>query len=539
LKYAESVINSDMYRYEPALSPNIKSVRKLEWFDCIAAPCVHGCPTNQDIPDYLYYAGKGLYDEALEVILKKNPFPSVLGAVCTHFCQYKCTRINYDNPILIRDIKRYIVENATKEPLLTKSPDNGLKVAIIGAGPSGLSCAFFLILEGFKVDVYETKDSPGGMIADAIPTFRLQTNALKKDIDRISSLGVNFYWNYKITSNEFEKIQKEYDYIYIAVGAQKNRKLNIEGEELEGVIDPLEFLSAVKKGKNIKLGSKIAVIGGGNTAVDVARTAKRLVGGKGEVTLLYRRTRLEMPAGYEEIKDLIEENIIIKELVAPERISGENGKVKQMVLSMMKIEGVDSQGRPKPVKIPNSEITLDFDAIIPALGQEVDINFIDISSLKPDFKTYRTAINNIFIGGDAMRGAATIVNAVADGRKVAEIIMLQARIENKFKYFPLLKNRDISQHMLMRSRRIKGIQHNNRHNKLDFDIILKSFNPNQVKEEASRCLFCDEFCNICVTVCPNRANYSYSVKPQQYQLQKLIRNTNGEMVAYEDTVFVV
>lgn len=541
LEYAKNVVESDNYRYEAAISPNIKSKRKLGWFDCIAAPCVHGCPTNQDIPDYLYYASKGLYSEALEVILKKNPFPAVLGMVCTHLCQAKCTRINYDDSLLIRDIKRFVMESSTVEPKLNPAPANGLKVAVIGAGPSGLSAAFFLVLEGFEVNVFESQNIGGGMVSEAIPAFRLKAEALQKDIDRIASLGVRFHWNHKIDSSEFENLRKTHNYIYLAVGAQKVRKLDIPGEDLEGVLNPLAFLASVKRGEKVNVGPKVAVIGGGNTAMDVARTAKRLVGSNGEVVVLYRRTRSEMPAGHEEVTELAIEGIKVEELVAPERINGENGKVKEIVFSRMKLEGLDNQGRPKPVKIDGSEVTMAFDTIIPAAGQIVDIDFVDTSLLKYDAATNKTSIPNVFIGGDAKRGASTVVYAVGDGRKVAENIIFSAKLTGHFKHQPVLKHRSEKEHLLMRSRRIKGVHPEDltTDERTGFGQVLKPLTTAQASEESARCLFCDEYCNICVTVCPNRANFSYKVEPQEYKLEKLIRNEAGELIAVEDSNFVV
>ncbi|MCD6440221.1 MAG: FAD-dependent oxidoreductase, partial [Candidatus Marinimicrobia bacterium] len=297
-RYADEVVENPEYR---AAWKDIKTDRRLTEFDCIAAPCVATCPTNQQVPDYMYWTANGDLPKAFETILKTNPFPSVTGMVCDHPCQTKCTRINYDSSLLIREVKRFVAENVDFTELTVPSRKNGRRVAIIGAGPSGLSCAYFLILAGFEVDVYETKAFPGGMLADAIPLFRLSETALGEDILRIKKLGVNIHTSQKIDKEFFERIRKEVDFVYLAVGAQKALKVPIPGDDVaSGLLDPLRFLSAVRQGIKVDLGPKVIILGGGNTAMDAARTAKRFVGEEGNVTIVYRRTRREMPADRDE-----------------------------------------------------------------------------------------------------------------------------------------------------------------------------------------------------------------------------------------------
>ncbi|MBM3437397.1 MAG: putative selenate reductase subunit YgfK, partial [Bacteroidetes bacterium] len=242
-KYAGEVLKDKTYQRTELRMPNIKSERNLGFFDCIKAPCTEACPTHQDIPDYLYYTANQGYQNAFQTIMHTNPFPNTTGMICDHLCQAKCTRINYDSPLLIRDIKRFIAENHD-EISSTRIPVNhGLKAAIIGAGPSGLSCAYFLALTGFSVDVFEIKDEPGGMISGAIPSFRLTNEAFRKDIERIERLGVDIHYNCRIEKENFGQIKKEFQYIYIAAGAQRSRMPNIEGIQSNGVLDPLQFLS--------------------------------------------------------------------------------------------------------------------------------------------------------------------------------------------------------------------------------------------------------------------------------------------------------
>lgn len=534
--YSERVIHNEAYKEPLFFKPNIKTSRNLEAFDCIKAPCVDTCPTHQDIPEYLYWVAQNNPENAYKVILRTNPFPSVLGMVCDHLCQTKCTRVNYDNNLLIREVKRFVTENVKTETELIPNKKNGLTASIIGAGPSGLSCAYFLALAGFEVNVYETKTMAGGMVSDAIPAFRLTKEAIEKDIKRIEKLGVKIHYNSKIDSSKFEELRKSNDYVYIAAGAQKAKAFDIEGSNVSGILDPLNFLSDVKHCKIQKMSKNIAVIGGGNTAMDVARTAFRLCGHDGKVTIIYRRTKNEMPADIEEVKAVIDEGIEILELTAPEKIISENGHAKGLICSKMELSGKDDAGRPKPVKVKNSEFSIYFDTIIPALGQDLDIDFVDVNLLKADKKTYETQIKNVLIGGDAYRGAATIVKAVADGRMAAENIITKASKQKHIQSFATNKNLNFTELSVSRAKRKIGSKHEDiKGIKKNFDIVVPSLNRDNAVKEASRCLYCDELCNVCVTVCPNRANYSYTLKPIEIQLYKA-ETKNGKVTIIEDKI---
>lgn len=530
--YAETVINNEAYKCDPYHTPSIKTNRNLGYFDCIHPPCVDTCPTNQDIPDYLYYTSKGEFHKAFEVIMKKNPFPATLGMVCDHLCQTKCTRINYESPILIRDVKRFIADNGNSVNRLKPAKENGKTVSIIGAGPSGLACAYFARLAGFTVNVYETKSFAGGMVSDAIPSFRLKKEAISKDIERIKNLGVTINYESKITKETFSKIKDQCDFIYIATGAQKFKSLGIEGEQATGVLDAFTFLSSVKNDKTPEIGKNIIVVGGGNTAMDVARTALRLIPQGGKVIVLYRRTRREMPADAEEIKALVEEEIEIMELSAPEKIISENGKVKAIVCSKMKLGEPDKSGRAKPVKIKGSEFEILADTIIPALGQETDIDFMNADDLETNTETFETQIKNIFIGGDALNGGATVIKAVADGRKVASQIITRSGID--FNFDPEKGNRgmEYKDYILRKSRRIKGItsKQTSPAERNNFNIVVAPLTSEQAVKEASRCLFCDDVCSVCVTVCPNRANYTYFQKPFSTKVSKAVRKGNDIII---------
>lgn len=516
-KYAASVENNKDYRKKSIKSPSIKTQKPLGIFDCIHAPCETTCPTNQGIPDYMYYASSSNIDKAMEIILQTNPFPNTTGMVCDHVCQSKCTRINYDNPILIREIKRSISENSeyTDIPGNILKPTN-FKVSIIGAGPSGLSCAYFLRLRGFQVNVYETGHEAGGMASKAIPKFRLETNAIKTDIGNILSLGADVFYNQVIDKNKFETLQKSSDYIYIAAGAQKARPFSIPGSHHQSVLNPLEFLYKAKKREfDTTLGTKVLIIGGGNTAMDAARSAKRLLGDKGAVKLIYRRTIAQMPANEEEIKALQEEKIEIQELINPVKINIEDGKIKSLVCQKMKLGNKDAGGRPKPIAIEGSEFEILCDTIIPAVGQEPNLDFIDKTLLKTHEGGFETQLPNVFIGGDALNGGLSVIAAIGDGRKVAQQIINKCGLEYDTKTNSTRIKADYRQLMIKKAKRIKALEKHEigLDERNNFDLIVKPLNVEETVKEASRCLLCDELCNICTTVCPNLALFAYQAKP--------------------------
>jgi putative selenate reductase len=538
-KYAEKVLDSKYYKRNHLKDPDIKTDRNLGYFDCISAPCKDTCATNQDIPDYMYYTSTNQFDKAYEVILKTNPFPAITGMVCDHLCQNKCTRVNYDNSLLIREVKRFISEQ--DEVKLTPEDENDLQVAIIGAGPSGLSCAYYLALAGFSVDVFEANSKAGGMVQYAIPGFRLTDEAIEKDFKRVTDLGVQIHYNSKVDKEKFQSLKENYNYLFIGTGAQLSAPFQLDGIESKGVVDSLDFLFKAKKNEESGIGKNVVIIGGGNTTMDAARTAWRLVGKDGKVTVVYRRTINEMPADQGEIKAVLEEGMEIIELAGPERIIHKNGVVKALLCSKMELKETDSSGRPRPVKIEGSEFKISCDTIIPAIGQSLDINFIKEDLLKANTTNYHTQIENIFIGGDALRGAATAIKAIADGRKAAEQIIKKSEID--FSIPKPVNGKDLSKKELMLKRasrkfapELKELDTNDRKN---FKLVSETLDQETIVNEAERCLYCDEICNICTTVCPNFANYFYDIEPVSYYLQKAIQSENGEIEIKNEGLFEV
>ncbi len=530
--YADEVKISEKYKKESPHDPSIKTNRLLGSFDCSYAPCEDTCPTNQGIPSYMYYTSKGEFEKAYEVIKATNPFPNATGMVCDHTCQTKCTRINYDNSLLIRDIKRFVVEthnqSLNQEACVADDfknrKNNGKKVSIIGGGPSGLSCAYFLKKAGFDVEIFEAKAKAGGMVSGAIPKFRLTDEAIDIDINTIIDLGVKIFYNQRILKESFQKIKENSDFVYIAAGAQDAYKLTIPGSNSHGVLNPLNFLFNVKSGKKIEIGNTIVIIGGGNTAMDAARTAYRLTGKEGKVTIVYRRTIKQMPAEYNEIKDVLDEGIEIIELVSPLEVISKSGSVSALKCIKMKLGEKDASGRARPVEIEGSEFEIPCDTIIPAIGQSLAIDFIDKTKLQTEKNSYETKLPNVFIGGDALRGASTLINGVGDGRKAAQEIINRVQIEfDTLKIETDRKFLPLNELMLKKTIRIEGVKvkETNINNRKNFNLVTSVLSKEEAIEEASRCLLCDEVCNICTSLCPNLALQSYDTESVKYDLQKI------------------
>lgn len=535
--YSKKVLHEPRYKKVGFEQPNIKGKRPLDFFDCVAAPCIDNCATHQNIPDYLYFTATNNFNKALQTILETNPMPSVTGNICDHLCQLRCTRVNYDDPLQIREIKRFVEENHTLEPPKTK-PDNGIKVAIIGAGPSGLSAAYYLRLNGFLVNIFEEKERGGGMVSSVLPEFRLPDKKIDRDIARIEKMGVAVHYSSKVNGVLFKQLQKDNQYIYIATGAKLSAQLNIPGSQLKGVLDPLLFLEQVKLKKIDFNGKNVAIIGGGNTAMDTARVARRLCGDQGKVTIIYRRRIKDMPADLGEIKAVMNEDMEILEKLQPLEIVGDQNKVNG--LKVGKVELIAQKaGRPKPQLIPGTEEVIPFDTIIPAVGQEVLIDFMNEDEFNPHPNSFELKTKNIFTGGDAMRGASTAIKAIADGRKIAETIIKRAGMERE----PITKSqKGLSYLELMHLRARKKLAVKNGEHllgqPLSFAPVSKTLDKGSAMEEAKRCLQCDLICNVCVSVCPNRANYGYRTQPRVFQLKKAVLK-NNKVVIQPDKPFEV
>ena len=394
--------------------------------DLFISPCQNACPAGINVPGYIALIAAGRIRDAYNLIRKDNPFPAVCGRVCTHPCETKCRRGQLDEPISIADLKRYVSDYILKDDEPHTDiifPRKDKKIAIIGAGPSGLTCAYYLAKLGYDVTVFESQSVAGGVLVFGIPEYRLPKDVLASEIKAIEEVGVKINLNTEVGKDiSFDTLQKEYDATYIATGTQYSHKVNIPGEELKGVHYGLDFLKDVNLNKDVKIGDRIAVIGGGNTAIDAARAAVRL--GAKEVFILYRRTVDEMPADSREVKDAVEEGINIMTLMAPVSFEGKES-INKIKCIKMELTDFDSSGRRKPKPVEGSVFYLDIDMVIVAVSQYSDLPFINKNEVEvtkwgtfvTDKDTMMTSINSVFAGGDVTRGPDTVISAITNGRK--------------------------------------------------------------------------------------------------------------------------
>jgi NADH-quinone oxidoreductase subunit F len=403
------------------------------------APCIHTCPVEMDIPTYVTLARLGRLEEAYQVLLRTNPFPSVCGRVCDHKCELKCRRGTLDDPVHIKAIKRYITDHAPMPKQERVSPSRKERIAVVGAGPSGLAAARELALRGYPVTVFEELPEAGGMLLWGIPEYRLPRDVLKKEIQAILDLGVELRCNTKVGREiSWDELKREFEAFYLAVGAHRSVKLGVEGEELEGVYGAVEFLRRVNLGEPPPLGEKVAVIGGGNSAIDAARCALRL--GAREVTILYRRLRADMPAQEEEIKAAEEEGVEIRYLAAPVKFLGEDSRLRQILCQQMALGDFDSSGRRRPVPVQGEDFLVEADSALIAIGQmpvlpfpsdgdEIKVSRGGLIQTLAGSKT-RVSESMIFAGGDAVSGPDTVIGAIAAGKTAAREIDSAIRARN-------------------------------------------------------------------------------------------------------------
>lgn len=385
------------------------------------APCRSACPVGIDVPRYVRLIADGKFDDAIAVIREKNPFPSVCGRVCFHPCESKCNLNYLDNPIAICALKRSAAEHAdVTVPTPTPAGATGKAVAVVGSGPAGLTAAYYLSRIGHKVTVFEAQAEAGGMMRYGIPDYRLPKEVLGAEILAIRQAGVDLRTNVKIDSPSALK-EQGYDAVFVAIGANKASGLGIEGENLPVVRVGLNLMKELNMGCSVNLGNKVIVIGGGNTAIDAARSALRL--GSKEVSVFYRRSRGEMPASPIEVEQALMEGINIQFLTALSEIRTVNGKAKVECIRTQLSE-LDDSGRRKPIPLPGSEFSVVADTIISAVGQvcELSSGFRSIIAgglIQADSNTMATSQVGIFAGGDAVSGAKTVIDAIAAGRKAA------------------------------------------------------------------------------------------------------------------------
>ncbi len=431
-------VYADSLRDDPELAcgsyrrRHTKTGRSLGLFDCIEAPCTDVCSVSQQVPGYMRRVAAGDVDGAAAIIAADNPLPAILGRACHHPCEPVCLRTHLDQPVAIREIKRFATDNARPDPGPGSSDPASFSVAVIGAGPCGLAAAAALARAGVRTVLFEAREEGGGMVSATIPGYRASTTAVERDLEAVAALGVELRYGVSVGRDLGldEMLAGEFSYVVVAVGAQRGLRLGLDGEDAAGVLDGLDFLRRTRRGEPSGLGRKIAVIGGGDVAMDCARSARRLA--QGEVEILYRRTIGEMPAHPEEIRDLLAEGITIRELVAPRKILAENTRIHALECATMTLGEPDASGRPRPVEAPGGVHTLEVDTLIVAIGQQADLGVFAGSTvttspsgyLVVDGETLETSLPRVFAGGDLRDpGPSNIVDACGDGQRIARSIL--------------------------------------------------------------------------------------------------------------------
>ena len=466
----------------------------------VDAPCSHTCPAGVDVPRYIRLIAEGKYDDALAVIREKIPFPSVCGYVCIHRCESRCRRGQLDEPIAIRDLKRFVADHASEGAIAKPqvAPVSGKRVAIVGSGPAGLTAAYYLAkLGGHAVIVFEALPEAGGMMRVGIPSYRLPKNVLDAEVNAIRQVGVEIRTNTRIDSIESLR-EQGYDAVFLALGAHASTKMHVPGEDAPGVIDCISLLRDVNLGKKVRLGKSVAIIGGGNAAIDASRTALRI--GAEDVTIFYRRTRNEMPAASEEIREALDEGVGIEFLVAPSKIWQHNGHLK-MECIRMKLGAIDTSGRRRPEPVAGSEFDEDFDVIISAIGQRPEIpdqmglTTKDDGTLCAEPDALTTDMDGVFAGGDVVSGPASVIEAIAAGRQAA--ISIDKYLGGKGVIDERLSP---PEDMPVPTKVVEEEEMNHRaempllavdRRKNGFDVVELGFTKAAATEEAKRCLRCD------------------------------------------------
>ena len=550
-RYADGVRRDWRYRKDSFRMDRSKTPRMLDVFDCIAAPCLDECPVDQQVPRYMAAVRSGDVREAVRITRLDNPLPAVLGRVCDHLCENTCIRTHMDQPLAIRQIKRFIMEQeqgglATPPPV---DPGKDGRVAIIGAGPAGLAAAEWLARAGVRVTIFEAHPYAGGMVAGAIPAYRLPQAQIDQDVAVLERLGVEIRYGQRAGVDVMlDDLRGDgFATVFIAVGAQKAKTLGLPGDDSPDVIDGVTFLRSVREGHPMAIGARVGVVGAGDTAMDCVRSARRV--GGASVSLIYRRTVDQMPADPEEIHAIREEGISIVELARPVGLRVEDGRLAGLECIRTEYGGKrDAGGRKVPEDVAGSEFEIGLDTLILAISQHAVLDFFGERApaltragyLAVDPATFETSVPGVYAGGDvADRGPASIVKAAADGKRVAAAIAA-ALGRGTSRPAEASAAPDVQALVVRRARREYRvpIQVSPLDRREGFEETVLGYSAEEAVREASRCLDCDQICSLCVGVCPNMALMTYEMAPVHANLPAL-SVANGAVVANGATPFDV
>jgi len=492
--------------------------------DC-RGPCTLECPAGTDCQGYVKQIALGNDREAVRIIKDKVPLPASIGRVCPHPCETACRRNYIEKPISIAYLKAFAADNDLKSdsPFRPEMDSKtGKSVAIIGGGPAGLSAAYYLAVKGHDITVFDAMPKMGGMLRYGIPEYRLPKKVLDAEIAQIAELGVNMRNNVKIGKDIlFEDIRNQYDAVLVAIGAWNSMSTRCKGEELRGVFGGIDFLGEVALGNKPEIGRKVAVVGGGNTAMDACRTAVRL--GADEVYVIYRRTEAEMPAEEIEIKEAKEEGVIFKFLTNPSEIIGDNGAVKSVKLQIMELGEPDASGRRSPVPVEGRFETIEVDSVISAIGQRVNTSGFDALELNSrgiinaDVRTFKTNLDGVFAAGDAVNNGASIaIAAIAEANKAAVAIDaylhgIDVCIKDEFVSRRKVSSDDFKGKETVEREEMP--QRSPEERRRDFEEINLGFSDEQARREAARCLECGchDYGNCTLLKCANL----YPINPER------------------------
>jgi putative selenate reductase len=547
-RYADETRTDWRYQKGSFRTDHSKTSRELGLFDCIEAPCVDECPVDQNVPLYMNAVRDGDFAEAVRLTRTDNPLPSILGHVCDHLCETTCIRTHLDEPLAIRHMKRFIMEQEGPPLISLQRPARGAKVAVIGAGPAGLSAAQALAEAGFSVTILEAHEYPGGMVGGAIPEYRLPQASIAQDMAVLRGLGVEIRYG-QTAGVDFTLTDLRangYVAIFVAVGAQLAKRLGLPGEDAEGVIDALHFLRRVREGTPVSVGPRVGVIGAGDTAMDTVRSALRV--GAAEASLIYRRTIDQMPADPEEIVACREEGVRIVELARPAAIHVEDGRLAGLVCTRTEYGGDrDTAGRKIPVDVPGSEFEIELDTLVLAISQHSVLEFFGdempqltrAGYISVDPLTFETSIAGVYAGGDvAGDGPSSIVRAAADGKAVARAIAQALGGEMAEVLATTPDPVDLAAMVQRRAHREYRVpvEHTPLEDRGGFLPTVSGYTVEQAQAEAGRCLDCHRICSLCVGVCPNMALLTYASEPISLSLPGLDVE-DGAMVVGEPEVY--